>query len=144
MYRKVLSDVLKVTWFYLLVVQGWDVMELEPSHENQIQLTNLACFFIYGSWLVLRFVLFGTIVLSKVNVLLGLLLWVYALRREVLVISGCHLGDTIGEWFILEDEVPFGSLVNVVDGCIDGWLPRILLLKLSMVRDDSVLDSMEC
>ena len=89
--------------------------------------------------------LFGAIVLSKFNALLGLLLWVYELRREVLVIIGCHLGDTIGEWFLLEDEVSFGSLVNVIDGdCIDGWLPGILLFKVSMVRDEFVLDSMEC
>ena len=65
--------------------------------------------------------------------------------REVLVIVGCHLGDTIDEWFVLEDGVSFGSLVNVVDGdCSDGWLPGILVLKVSMVRDEFVLDSMEC
>ena len=88
--------------------------------------------------------LFGATVLSKANVLLGLLLWVYALRREVLVILGCYLEYEIGEWFFLEDEVSFGSLVNVVDeDCSDGWLPEILLLKLSMVRDEFVLDLME-
>ena len=41
--------------------------------------------------------LFGAIVLSKVNVRLGLLLWIYALMREVLDIIGCHIGETIGE-----------------------------------------------
>ena len=88
--------------------------------------------------------LFGATVLSKANVLLGLLLWVYTLRREVLAILGCYLEYEIGEWFFLEDEVSFGSLVNVVDeDCSDGWLAEILLLKLSMVRDEFVLDLME-
>ena len=88
--------------------------------------------------------LFGAIVLSKVNALLGLLLRVYELRRDVLVIVGCQLGDTIGEWFVLENEVSFVSLINVIDwDCIDGWLPGILLFKFSMVRDAFVLDSME-
>ena len=62
----------------------------------------------------------------------------------MLVIFGCHLGYKIGEWFVLEDEVLFGSLVNIVDeDCIDGWLPWILLLKVSIVRDEVVLYSME-
>ena len=88
--------------------------------------------------------LFRSIILSKVNIILGLLLWVYAMRREVLVIVGCNLEDTIGESFVLEDEVSFGSLVNVVDGdCSDDWLLDILLFKVSMVRDEFVLDSME-
>ena len=92
-----------------------------------------------------RVSLFGAIVLSKVNVLLGLLLWVYALRREVLAIAGCHLEYAIGEWFFLGDEVAFGSLVNFVDeDCSDGWLSEILWLKFSIVRDQFVLDSMEC
>ena len=41
--------------------------------------------------------IFGTIVLSKVNILLVLLLWVYALMREVLDIIGCHVVETSGE-----------------------------------------------
>ena len=41
--------------------------------------------------------LFGTIVLSKVNILLVLLLWVYAFMREVLDIIGWHVEETSGE-----------------------------------------------
>ena len=62
----------------------------------------------------------------------------------MLVIIGCPLGDTIGEWFVLEDGVSFDFLVNVVDGdCSDGWLPGILLFKVSTIRGDFMLDSME-
>ena len=32
----------------------------------------------------------------KGNVRLGLLMWIYALMREVFGIIGCHVGDTIG------------------------------------------------
>ena len=49
LYRKVLSNGLEVAWFYLLVVQGCDVIELEPSHENKMLLTNLASLFVYGT-----------------------------------------------------------------------------------------------
>ena len=61
------------------------------------------------------------------------------------MIVGCHLEYAIGELFCLGDEVAFGSLINFVDeDCRDGWLPEILLLKVAIVRDEFVLDSMEC
>ena len=40
---------------------------------------------------------FGVIVLSKVNILLVVLFWVYVLMREVLDSIGCHVGETSSE-----------------------------------------------
>ena len=62
----------------------------------------------------------------------------------MLDIIGCHIGETIGEYFVLEDDVLFGSLVNVVDDDFnDGWLLGILFLQVSLVFDKLMLESME-
>ena len=41
--------------------------------------------------------LFGVIVLSKVNIILVFLFWVYVLMREMLDSIGCHVGETSSE-----------------------------------------------
>ena len=61
------------------------------------------------------------------------------------MIVGCHLGYSIGEWFLSYNELSFVSLVNFLDiDCNDCWLLYILLLIVFMVHDEFVLDSMEC
>ena len=88
--------------------------------------------------------LFGVIVLSKVNLLLVLLFWVYALIREVLAIIGCHVRETTGEYFVFEDDLLFWSFVNVVEDDFDDvWLLGILLSQYSLILDELMLELMD-
>ena len=83
-----------------------------------------SCFVVW-KWILVGVTgfLFGTIFLSKVNVLLLLLLLVYALSREVLEMIGCHLGLLIGKWFRWVDD-SFDSLVSFVD---EDWSDFLLM-----------------
>ena len=58
---------------------------------------NESCL-VVSTWILVgvKIFLFGAIVLSKVNVRLGVLLCIYALIRDVLDIFGCHVGDPNG------------------------------------------------
>ena len=93
------------------------VFSLNPNDFNE------SCFIIW-KWILVSVIafLFGTVVLSKVNVLLVLLLEVYAFNRKVLEIIGCHLGLSIYKCAFWVDE-SFDSLVSYVDvDRSDCWL----------------------
>ena len=67
--------------------------------------------------------------------------WVYELMREVLDVIGCHVREITGEYFVVEDELLFGSFVSVVeDDFNDGWLLGILLSKNSLMFDELMLE----
>ena len=61
--------------------------------------------------------------------------------REVLDVIGCHVREITGEYFVVEDELLFGSFVIVVeDDFNDGWLLGILLSKNSLMLDELMLE----
>ena len=121
----------------------WDLVGIFAGKLNAFN----EYFLVVGKWILVgvNVFFFGAIVLSKVNVLLGLLMWIYALRREVLVIVGCYLIYAIGECHFSCDDFPFGSLVKCFDeDYSDCWLLYVFMLIVFMVRDEFVLDSMKC
>ena len=64
--------------------------------------------------------------------------------REVLDVIGCHVREITGEYFVVEDELLFGSFVSVVEGdCNDGWLLEILLSQYSLMLDELMLEVMD-
>ena len=84
---------------------------------------------------------FGVIVLSKVNILLVLLVWVYKLIRELLGVIGCHFGVTTGEDFVVDEDLLFESFVSFAAGDFnDGLLLGILLSRNSLMLDELMLE----
>ena len=77
---------------------------------------NESCL-VFNTWglVGIKIFLFGVIVLSKVNIILVWLVWVYELMRELLEVIGCHFRETTGEYFVFEDDLLFWSFVSVVE-----------------------------
>ena len=65
--------------------------------------------------------------------------------RDVLDVIGCHVGETTGEYFVVEDDLLVGSFVSTVEGdCNDGWLLGILFSQCSLILDELMLEVMDC
>ena len=93
------------------------IFSLSPNDFNESCLVVWKCILVG----VVDF-LFGSIFLSKVDVLLVVVLLVYAFNREVLEIIDFHLGLSICKYFFWVDEL-FDTLVSFVDeDWSDYWL----------------------
>ena len=89
------------------------ISSLNPNDFNE------SCLVVW-KWILVGVIafFFGAIVLSKVNVLLVMLLLVYAFRRQLLETIGCQLGSICRCFFWVDDS--FDTLVD--EDWSDCWL----------------------